>query len=133
MRREYGRSLRGHRPTGTRPFRSWKTISLIGAIRLGEKPKIMTSKTAVDGPTFLGRRHADIPVDLRERSVSVVVEDDFHEVEALRSVRGRPRVPLAGPDPSVRRSPRREAPRALGDAETPSKLSADRVPRVALR
>jgi transposase len=53
MRREYARSLRGLRVTGTRPFRSWKTISLIGAIRLGEKPKLMTSKTAVDGRTFL--------------------------------------------------------------------------------
>jgi transposase len=45
--------LRGHRVTGTRPFRSWKTTSLIGAIRLGEKPKIMTSGAAVDGRTFL--------------------------------------------------------------------------------
>ena len=39
--------------TGTRPFRSWKTISLIGAIRLGEKPKLMTCRSAVNGPTFL--------------------------------------------------------------------------------
>jgi transposase len=54
MRREYGRSLRGERVTGTRPFRSWKTVSLIGAIRLGEKPKLMTSDTAVDDRTFLG-------------------------------------------------------------------------------
>lgn len=53
MRREYGRSLRGQRVTGTRPCRSWKTISLIGAIRLGERPKIMTSRSAVDGRTFL--------------------------------------------------------------------------------
>ncbi len=53
MRREYARSLRGQRVTGTKPFRSWKTLSLIGAIRLGERPKIMTSKTAVDGRTFL--------------------------------------------------------------------------------
>ncbi|WXB18338.1 IS630 family transposase [Pendulispora albinea] len=53
MRREYARSLRGHRVTGSRPFRSWKTLSLIGAIRLGEKPKIMTSKAAVNGTTFL--------------------------------------------------------------------------------
>lgn len=52
MRREYARSLRGHRVTGTRPFRSWKTISLIGAIRLGERPKIMTCTKAVDGTTF---------------------------------------------------------------------------------
>jgi transposase len=53
MRREYGRSLRGERVTGLKPFRSWKTISLIGAIRLGEKPKIMTNKGAVDGRGFL--------------------------------------------------------------------------------
>lgn len=53
MRREYARSLRGSRVTGTRPFRSWKTVSLIGAIRLGEKPKIMTSRSAVDGRKFL--------------------------------------------------------------------------------
>lgn len=52
MRRECARSLRGERATGTRPFRSWKTISLIGAIRVGEKPKLMTSKGAVDGRTF---------------------------------------------------------------------------------
>jgi transposase len=50
MRREYARSLRGQRVTGTRPFR---TISLIGAIRLGERPKIMTSKTSVNGAIFL--------------------------------------------------------------------------------
>lgn len=53
MRREYGRSLRGQRVKGSRPFRSWKTVSLIGAIRLDEKPKLMTSDTAVDGRTFL--------------------------------------------------------------------------------
>jgi len=53
MRREFGRSLRGQRVTGTRPFRSWKTISLIGAIRIGDKPKLMTSRTAVNGRTFL--------------------------------------------------------------------------------
>jgi hypothetical protein len=53
MRREYARSLRGTRGTATRPFRSWKTISLLGAIRLGEKPKIMTRELAVNGPKFL--------------------------------------------------------------------------------
>ncbi len=38
MRREFGWALRGKRVVGTRPFRSWKTISIIGAIRLGTKP-----------------------------------------------------------------------------------------------
>lgn len=53
MRREYARSLRGERVTGMRPFRSWKTVSLIGAIRLGKKPKLMTSRSTINGPTFL--------------------------------------------------------------------------------
>ena len=53
MRREYARSIRGSRVTGTKPFRSWKTISLIGAIRQGEKPKLMTCPQAVNGRTFL--------------------------------------------------------------------------------
>ncbi len=53
MRREYARAPRGQRVTGTRPFRSWKTISLVGAIRLGEKPKLMTSRSTINGPAFL--------------------------------------------------------------------------------
>ena len=53
MRRECARAPRGQRVTGTRPFRSWKTISLVGAIRLGEKPKLMTSRSTINGPAFL--------------------------------------------------------------------------------
>ena len=53
MRREYARAPRGQRVTGTRPFRLWKTISLVGAIRLGEKPKLMTSRSTINGPAFL--------------------------------------------------------------------------------
>ena len=53
MRREYAWAPRGERISGTRPFRSWKTISLIGAIRLGDKPKLMTHRGAVNGRTFL--------------------------------------------------------------------------------
>lgn len=53
MRREYARSLRGERVAGPKPFRSWKTVSVIGAIRLGEKPRMMTNETAVRGSIFL--------------------------------------------------------------------------------
>jgi hypothetical protein len=53
MRREYGRSLRGKRVVGTRPFKSWKTVSVIGAIRLGHQPRLMTYPAAVTGPVFL--------------------------------------------------------------------------------
>ena len=53
MRREYGWARRGERVTGSRPFRAWKTVSLIGAIRLGKKPKLMTHRGTVDGKVFL--------------------------------------------------------------------------------
>jgi transposase len=53
MAREYGWAPIGHRAVGERPGRSWKTLTLIGAIRLGSRPKLMTHKGAVNGPTFL--------------------------------------------------------------------------------
>lgn len=52
MRREFGWSPRGARVVGTRPVKSWKTISLLGAIRCGEKPRLMTHRGSVDGPVF---------------------------------------------------------------------------------
>ena len=53
MCREFGWGLRGERVAGMRPFRSWKTVSLIGAIRLGTKPKLMTTRASVNGSDFL--------------------------------------------------------------------------------
>lgn len=53
MRREYGWSKRGQRARGERPCHSWRTVSLIGAIRLGERPKLLTHRGAVNGRVFM--------------------------------------------------------------------------------
>ncbi len=53
MRREFGWSRRGDRVAGKRMGASWKTLSLIGAMRLGERPRLMTHRGAVNGRTFL--------------------------------------------------------------------------------
>lgn len=52
MRREYGWSRRGERVAGRRCGASWKTLSIIGAIRLGERPRMMTHHGAVNGRVF---------------------------------------------------------------------------------
>jgi transposase len=52
MRREFGWSPRGQRVHGTRPQRSWKTVSIIGAIRIGKAPRLMTHRGAVNGTIF---------------------------------------------------------------------------------
>ncbi|MBX3219221.1 MAG: transposase [Labilithrix sp.] len=108
MRREYGRSLRGRRVTATRPFRSWKTISLIGAIRLAEKPKIMTSKTAVDGPKLLRF--------VKQRLGPWIYPGDMGRGGVLQAAEER--VP-------VRASPAREL---RGNRDRPRPVSGDRRP-----
>lgn len=53
MAREYGWAPRGERAVGDKPGRSWKTLTLIGAIRLGRKPQLMTYPGAINGKVFL--------------------------------------------------------------------------------
>ena len=53
MAREYGWAPRGQRAVGSKPGRSWKTLTLIGAIRLGQKPQLMTHHGAINGKVFL--------------------------------------------------------------------------------
>ena len=84
MRREYGRSPRGERVTGTRPFRSWKTISLIGAIRLGARPKLMTHRGAVNGRTFLRFVKTRLGPWLRPGDVVVMDNLNMHKMNAVR-------------------------------------------------
>lgn len=52
MRREFAWSQRGRRAHGTRPNKNWKTISVLGAIRCGQHPRLMTHKGSVNGPVF---------------------------------------------------------------------------------
>ena len=53
MRREFGSSVCGERAFGKRMGASWKTLSVIGAIRLGERPRLMTHRGAINGTVFL--------------------------------------------------------------------------------
>jgi transposase len=84
MRREHGWAPRGERAVGTRPFRSWKTLSLIGAIRLGCRPKLMTHHGAVDGRVFTRFvRHRLVPW-LRRGDVVVMDNLNMHKMKRVR-------------------------------------------------
>jgi transposase len=85
MCREFGWGLRGERVVGTRPFRSWKTISIIGAIRLGAKPKLMTQPGSVNGPTFLRFVRTRLVPWLRTGDVVVMDNLNMHKMLAVRS------------------------------------------------
>lgn len=52
MRREFAWAPRGVRAIGSKPQRNWKTISIIGAIRCGDRPRLMTHRGSVNGATF---------------------------------------------------------------------------------
>lgn len=52
MRREFAWAPRGARAHSSRPNKSWKTISILGAIRSGQRPRLMTHRGSVNGPIF---------------------------------------------------------------------------------
>ena len=53
MAREHGWAPIGDRVFGKRPGGTWKTFTLIGAIRLGARPKLMTHRGPVTAKVFL--------------------------------------------------------------------------------
>ena len=84
MRREYGWGLRGRRVVGTRPCRNWKTVSIIGAIRIGERPRLMTHRGAVTGRIYLRFvRHRLVPW-LRRGDVVVMDNLNMHKMRAVK-------------------------------------------------
>lgn len=84
MRREHGWSLRGDRVLGKKPGASWKTLSVIGAIRLGERPRLMTNHGAVNGKIFLRFvRNRLLPM-LRQGDVVVMDNLNFHKMLVVR-------------------------------------------------
>ena len=85
MCREFGWGPRGARVVGKRPFRHWKTVSLIGAIRLGEKPKLMTHPGSVAGPTFLRFVRTRLVPWLRPGDLVVMDNLNIHKMLAVRS------------------------------------------------
>lgn len=85
MCREHGWSLRGSRVIGTRPFKAWKTVSLIGAIRLGAKPKLMTHPGTVSGPTFLRFVRTRLVPWLRAGDVVIMDNLNIHKMRDVRA------------------------------------------------
>ncbi|RKH09467.1 hypothetical protein D7V97_16555 [Corallococcus sp. CA053C] len=53
MAREYGWAPVGQRARGVRPGGRWTTLTLVGAIRVGCRPKLMTHRGAINGRIFV--------------------------------------------------------------------------------
>ena len=84
MRREYGWAARGLRVHGKRPGRTWLTLSLIGAIRLGERPKLMTHEGPVNGKVFLHFVKRRLRPWLRRGDVVVMDNLGAHKTAVVR-------------------------------------------------
>lgn len=85
MCREHAWSQRGSRAKGERPFRSWKTVSLIGAIRLGERPRLMTHRGTVDGEVFLRYVKRYLVPSLRVGDLVIMDNLNFHKMKVVRA------------------------------------------------
>jgi transposase len=85
MRRQHGWSLRGERVRGTRPQRMWRTVSLIGAIRVGSKPLLMTHPASVDGRVFLRFTKKRLVPWLRRGDVVFLDNLNIHKMRAVRA------------------------------------------------
>lgn len=85
MRREFARSRRGQRAYGTRPFKSWKTVSIVGAIRLGRKPRLMTHSGSVDGRLFFQFVRRRLVPWIRPGDVVVMDNLNAHKMVKVRA------------------------------------------------
>lgn len=128
MAREYGWAPVGERAVGTRPGRSWKTLTLIGAIRLGHKPKLMTHPGAVNGKVFLHFVRRRLVPWLKRGDVVLLDNLAAHKVRGVRDAIEAVGafvlyLPAYSPDmnpielwwPCVKRELRRVGPRLLGE------------------
>jgi transposase len=84
MRREYGWAARGVRVHGTKPGRTWSTLTLIGAVREGKRPKLMTHRGPVNGRVFLKFVKRRLLPWLRRGDVVVMDNLAAHKMPAVR-------------------------------------------------
>jgi transposase len=75
MCREYGWSRCGERAYGVRAARRGATLSMIGAIRVGMRPRLMTCKGAVNGKRFVSF--------VRSRLVPFLIPEDIVVMDNL--------------------------------------------------
>ena len=64
--------------------RSWKTVSLIGAIRLGERPRLMTHRGSVNGVIVLRYVKRYLAPSLRRGDVVIMDNLNFHKMKVVR-------------------------------------------------
>lgn len=84
MRRETAWAPRGVRVRGTRPMRSWRTVSLVGAIRIGVRPLLMTHRGSVNGAVFLRFVRKRLAPWLRRGDVVVMDNLNSHKMLVVR-------------------------------------------------
>jgi transposase len=84
MRREHGWAPRGQRAHGKKPGASWKTLSLIGAIRLGERPRLMTHRGAVNGRIFMKFVRRCLVPFIGPGDIVVMDNLNFHKMKCVR-------------------------------------------------
>lgn len=85
MARDYGWGPKGARVIGKCPGGSWRTLSLLGAIRLGEKPKLMTHRGAVNRRVFLKFIRRRLVPWLRVGDVVIMDNLAAHKVKGVRA------------------------------------------------
>jgi transposase len=85
MRRDYGRAARGLRVVSEKPGGRWQTLSLIGAIRLGAKPKLMTHRGSVNGAVFLRFVRQRLAPWLRRGDIVVMDNLNTHKMQKVRA------------------------------------------------
>jgi transposase len=84
MAREHGWGPIGQRVFGSRPGRSWKTLTLLGAIRLGSKPLLATHHGSVNRIVFLEFVEEHLVPWLRPGDVVVMDNLSSHKVSGVR-------------------------------------------------
>lgn len=84
MAREYGWAAIGERAIGERPGKSWKTLTLIGAIRIGRKPKLMTHHGAINGRVFLRFVRRRLAPWLKPGDIVLMDNLGAHKVKGVR-------------------------------------------------
>lgn len=84
MRREFAWAPRGVRAFGHKPMRNWKTVSIIGAIRSGQHPRLMTHSGSVNGPTFRRFVRKCLVPYLRRGDLVVMDNLNMHKSMATR-------------------------------------------------
>jgi transposase len=85
MRREYGWSMCGTRSFGSMPVRAWRTVSLVGAIRLGSRPRLMTHRGPVNGKIFLRFVKRHLVPWLRKGDIVFMDNLNIHRMRSVRA------------------------------------------------